>query len=559
MITHIRIQNLRSLVDTGFIEIKPLTILLGANSSGKSTFLRSFPLFTQSVSKSLREPISWFDDAYVDFGDYDTAKSKQASEGEGIMFSYKIQHPLCIRPRYYFFDNRLSENDETNPFLILPDSSVSLSFMKDSKGTFVNRVIIVKEELNVEFKVKERGALVEFFVNGESIWEESKLKCYYGSHRKLIPEFESQRKYEDRLLSFESMINEFVYNVILKYCSKRLRNIERLMAISNDWTHNKKTFLEILQNSKLTTLKNNASSWNIDSKSFKEIYNSLALLHTIKSLNAIDEEISSMYSNCSYIAPMRAAANRYYRTQGLQVRDVDPYGKNLQEFISSLSGNREKSYRNFMERVLGLQIMVKNNAGHQQIILKSKYGENNMTDVGFGYSQILPIVTKLWHSNYRLMDDSMLEYYWKDSYFSTMLIEQPELHLHPAMQARTIDIMMLVLTELEAINAKIKEMSKGKRNRYNIPLRMISQCNSSLIVETHSQAMINRIGRRIRDKQFSADKVGILMFEKNPETGKTEIKEIGFNEKGQLMNWPFGFFEPNEDEYDTLFNKQSED
>lgn len=87
MITHIRIQNLRSLQDTGFIEVKPLTILLGANSSGKSTFLRSFPLFTQSVSKSLREPISWFDDAYVDFGDYDTAKSKLAPDGEGIMFS----------------------------------------------------------------------------------------------------------------------------------------------------------------------------------------------------------------------------------------------------------------------------------------------------------------------------------------------------------------------------------------------------------------------------------------------------------------------------------------
>lgn len=102
MITHIRIQNLRSLLDTGFIEIKPLTILLGANSSGKSTFLRSFPLFTQSVSKSLREPISWFDDAYVDFGDYDTAKSKLAPEGEGIMFSYKIQTPLCVQPRYYF-------------------------------------------------------------------------------------------------------------------------------------------------------------------------------------------------------------------------------------------------------------------------------------------------------------------------------------------------------------------------------------------------------------------------------------------------------------------------
>lgn len=42
MITHVRIENFRSLKDTGWIQIKPVNILLGANSSGKSSFLRSF-------------------------------------------------------------------------------------------------------------------------------------------------------------------------------------------------------------------------------------------------------------------------------------------------------------------------------------------------------------------------------------------------------------------------------------------------------------------------------------------------------------------------------------
>ena len=78
MIKYIRIENLRSLKDTGFVELRPLTLLLGANSSGKSTFLRSFPLFTQSVNKKLRGALSWFDDSLVDFGDYDTAINNQA-------------------------------------------------------------------------------------------------------------------------------------------------------------------------------------------------------------------------------------------------------------------------------------------------------------------------------------------------------------------------------------------------------------------------------------------------------------------------------------------------
>ena len=94
MITAVRIKNLRSLADTGFIEIKPITLLLGANSTGKSTFLRSFPLFTQSVNKNLRGPISWFDDSLVDFGDYNTALNKFAGKGETIEFEYKIRMPF---------------------------------------------------------------------------------------------------------------------------------------------------------------------------------------------------------------------------------------------------------------------------------------------------------------------------------------------------------------------------------------------------------------------------------------------------------------------------------
>lgn len=91
MITSFRIQNLRSIKDSGFIELKPINILLGANSTGKSTFLRSFPLFTQSVNKKLRGPISWFDMSLVDFGDYKTARNKRATPSEGIRFSYKIE------------------------------------------------------------------------------------------------------------------------------------------------------------------------------------------------------------------------------------------------------------------------------------------------------------------------------------------------------------------------------------------------------------------------------------------------------------------------------------
>ena len=50
----IRVKNLRSLKDTKEIGIKKINILVGGNSSGKSTFLRIFPLLKQSFNKKIK-------------------------------------------------------------------------------------------------------------------------------------------------------------------------------------------------------------------------------------------------------------------------------------------------------------------------------------------------------------------------------------------------------------------------------------------------------------------------------------------------------------------------
>ncbi|WP_406569170.1 AAA family ATPase [Aeromonas caviae] len=47
----IRIKNLRCFNDTGYIEIKPINLLIGLNSTGKSSFARVFPLLKQSIER----------------------------------------------------------------------------------------------------------------------------------------------------------------------------------------------------------------------------------------------------------------------------------------------------------------------------------------------------------------------------------------------------------------------------------------------------------------------------------------------------------------------------
>ena len=87
----IRIRNLRSLTDTGDIQIKPLTILVGKNSSGKSTFLRFFPLMKQTLSIKKNEPILWYSKENVDFGSFDESINKNSDEKTiGFDFKFKI-------------------------------------------------------------------------------------------------------------------------------------------------------------------------------------------------------------------------------------------------------------------------------------------------------------------------------------------------------------------------------------------------------------------------------------------------------------------------------------
>lgn len=139
---------------------------------------------------------------------------------------------------------------------------------------------------------------------------------------------------------------------------------------------------------------------------------------------------------------MRAEGSRYYRSQGLQVNDIDPYGKNLEEFIMSLSPKQRADYNSYVKRILNVKISVKSTANYNSLELESDGGSFNLTDVGFGYSQIIPIITKLWFSDYqkrrgeRMFSRGRLRIYDTDLLTA---IEQPELHLHPAYQAKIAD------------------------------------------------------------------------------------------------------------------------
>jgi len=528
MIKYIRIENLRSLKDTGFVELRPLTLLLGANSSGKSTFLRSFPLFTQSVNKKLRGALSWFDDSLVDFGDYDTAINNQAKNaGEKIRFSYKLSSINDDIRRIPFFYRHIDiyrherYGDGFNS-LIPNELSVCITYDNDSNGTYVQNLRIEYENSICDILSEKRETTLQFVINGEKIEFPKNAYWRYSSYHAVLPNVEIKTK--DEKESIYSVILSDVESFVKERSDRRLKKLDKILSITRKYMLDNQDFLDYLKTKCAIdsfgkyVLRNH---WNLNTPEFISLCNKLALIQMLDFIPIINSQLITFYEKCSYIAPTRAEASRYYRTQGLQVDDIDPYGRNLQEFIASLSATQLRSYKEYTQKLLGVQVITKNETGHKSIKLVSPNGEFNIADVGFGYSQILPIVTKLWYINNK-REDKRNDYrfiYYEYVRELIALIEQPELHLHPAYQAKIADAFVAVIKNNEDICTR-------------------------LLIETHSETIINRIGRRIREGVLSSDDVMIVIFNKDIKQSNTIVTTHTFNEKGQLDNWPLGFFDP---------------
>ena len=135
----IRIKNFRSILDSGDIKLNNINLVLGKNSSGKSSFLRLFPMFKQTVRNELRGPVLWFDDSY-DFGNFSNAISRYATSDKNIMFGFTVDLPnkKCASEKcsdcfiYQYSDNLFCKNAE--------QASLDLYLSSDNNGTFLQKI-----------------------------------------------------------------------------------------------------------------------------------------------------------------------------------------------------------------------------------------------------------------------------------------------------------------------------------------------------------------------------------------------------------------------------------
>ena len=222
----------------------------------------------------------------------------------------------------------------------------------------------------------------------------------------------------------------------------------------------------------------------------------------------------------TYIGPFRESPERVYRDSETQSRNVGVKGENVSTLlIRDFHKNNKliEAISEWLNKTMGYNLQIKDMGSNLfQIMLVNREGvESNILDVGFGISQVLPIVTQIirsliWSQKY-IMGKEINE--------ETIYIEQPELHLHPAAQADLADLF---------VNC-VLENNNGKR----------------IVIETHSEHLIRKLQVLIADKNnmFTNEMIKIYYVDKD-EQGVANVEEMKILPNGKFQKrWPSGFFD----------------
>jgi hypothetical protein len=217
---------------------------------------------------------------------------------------------------------------------------------------------------------------------------------------------------------------------------------------------------------------------------------------------------ANLFVNTYYLAPLREYPKRTYLWSGAHPQDVGKYGELT---VAALLASRikdpevEVSVAKALKELdliysFRLKSITENRQDYEILVQKTpNSAEVLITDVGFGVSQVLPIL--------------VLCYYAPKG--ATLIFEQPEIHLHPSVQAGLADIF----------------------------IEVIKTRNIQIIIESHSEHLLRRLQRRMaEEKDGFTNEDAALYFCKMDDQGDSELVPLEIDTYGNICNYPEGFF-----------------
>lgn len=520
--------NLRRLKDVPALEIKPITILVGRNSSGKSSYLRALPLLRQSALTRTSSPILWYGD-FVDFGSYEGAISDNDTNKK-MVFRFTVDK--IVREFKRYFTTTSWSSYKFGSAQSIADCDIVLKATKESAQICSIKIYSHEFKKLYEIHVEHGNNVSSITMDGEDI-----LKYFEGT-RFVLPQgsiFPSMFAINDKLGTNTSAISAevsaasaYLADKLKAMLDKRLKEDAVVELCANLLIEPQITKEFLLQ----YAAKASTKSWGkllseVATKDSKKLFQVISSLHSALQvaplMRGISDRLRDIISGVLYIGPARARSERYYRYQDLAVSEIDPDGKNFPMFLNSLRDAQFKNLSSWVEELFGYKLDLSKSSGHISINVIEGNSVTNVVDTGYGVSQILPVLGQIWWAMNKPRNPGSRQ--GTISNDRILVIEQPELHLHPAHQAFLAD-------------ALVDGNSRFKTSNRN-PAKI------NFVIETHSETLVNRLGQLISENKIKADDVQIVLFEPSEESDRqTDIRISKFGDEGQLIDWPYGFFQP---------------
>ena len=409
------VKDVRCFADEQKFNIRPITFLMGENSTGKSTFLGCIHVL-HSILRYRFITTPNFNDAPYDMGIFEDVVRRARGE---------VIKEFSLGFNVYYANNRSFKY-----MIRFSEKKDSGSFIKREEWQFDDSKIIFKHvhssSLNVNITFAKK--FNEFTITGNMLY----------------------------------IVNLTLQGNLFKYLGVKK---------SNRFNQVYKKFLSFLKE-----------------KDFKDT--------TDVSTFIPDYDLNS-------IAPIRSEPQRTYNPMGIT---HNHQGKEIPIFLRNIKGTDKNVWFDMKKKLLlfgkasglfsGIDVKVFGQTSNEPFQLKVKANgpKSNLIDVGYGVSQVLPILV------HAIVDEK-----------TKLLMQQPEAHLHPQAQA--------------ALGSLLVESVLSNKN--------------SFIVETHSDYLVNRVRIEIMNGKIRQEDVSLIFLE--PVKNKVIAHNIEFDDQGNIIGEPEGY------------------
>ncbi|SDA95996.1 Protein of unknown function [Algoriphagus alkaliphilus] len=497
VLTHISLKNFRLFKEKTSFDLAPITILTGTNSSGKSSLIKAILLLKSNFekNKSIEE---------IDFsiGDHNLNDFKNSlnynSESDTICFSFSCyvnDMGVHVVELIYKLDRNNKSKGRLDSFALFASDGNSILKASKQFDDFLGPLINYKFDLNYfinnlkydsfnflydDLEVNSNEPLYDFdkgsieyeiYVDELNRFKEDGIDSETG-----WTEYESKHFNQTIESGVSTLGDEFFYRLERKFEENKI----------------------IVKRSKLGVF-------------FHEQFSRVILASTIRNIINNFNSISSFDS-------IRSESKKYY------IRSTDNIASFLFDY-KRYSVNFNSEVKGFVKSQLALfslgeEIIIDND--DDEVIFKVFLNQNGrkilLSDLGFGYTQLLPVIMKIALAGHlNLADEDEIRagaYEGEQPYYSNFFVlQEPEGNLHPSFQTKIADL--------------IVEANK----KFNI----------RFVIETHSEYLIRKLQYLTATKKLSVDDTSILYFHQigSSDYLQSPYRSIRILENGRLT-LPFG-------------------